>query len=62
MTNTGEDEFIVFIHGLWLTPLSWEDWVARLPRAGILGPHTGISGNRRGAPRESLRCAEIRLR
>jgi alpha-beta hydrolase superfamily lysophospholipase len=31
---------IVLVHGLWLTPLSWEHWIARYERAGhhVLAP------------------------
>jgi alpha-beta hydrolase superfamily lysophospholipase len=45
---------IVLVHGLWLTPLSWEHWVARYERAGhrVLAP--AYPGLERGV--EALRA------
>jgi pimeloyl-ACP methyl ester carboxylesterase len=38
---------IVLVHGLWLTPLSWEHWIARYEAAGhrVLAPsYPGLDG------------------
>lgn len=38
---------IVLIHGLWMTPLSWEKWIERYERAGhavIAPPWPGVEG------------------
>lgn len=32
--TNGPSKYIVLIHGLWMTPLSWEEWVARYTKAG----------------------------
>lgn len=32
--ETGSVQTIVLIHGLWMTPLAWEDWVARYRARG----------------------------
>jgi pimeloyl-ACP methyl ester carboxylesterase len=45
---------IVLVHGLWLTPLSWEHWVAHYERAGhrVVAPaYPGLE-----APVEALRA------
>jgi pimeloyl-ACP methyl ester carboxylesterase len=39
---------IVLVHGLWLTPLSWEHWIERYERAGhrVLAPaYPGLDGS-----------------
>jgi pimeloyl-ACP methyl ester carboxylesterase len=44
-------ETVVLIHGLWMTPLAWEDWVARYSARGIrvLTPgYPGIAGGTAG--------------
>ncbi|GAB1813491.1 alpha/beta fold hydrolase [Mycobacterium sp. MUNTM1] len=44
-------ETIVLIHGLWMTPLAWEDWVARYQARGftVLTPgYPGIAGGPAG--------------
>jgi non-heme chloroperoxidase len=33
-TNTTAKPTIVLVHGLWMTPLCWEDWTARLTAQG----------------------------
>ena len=46
---------IVLVHGLWMTPRSWENWVAALRGAGLPGAHPGLSRLRdrgRSAARE----------
>lgn len=50
MTDDGV-ETVVLIHGLWMTPLAWEDWVARYSARGIrvLTPgYPGIAGGTAG--------------
>jgi pimeloyl-ACP methyl ester carboxylesterase len=32
--ETGSAQTIVLVHGLWMTPLAWEDWVARYRARG----------------------------
>ncbi len=44
-------EMVVLVHGLWMTPLAWEDWVARYSARGIrvLTPgYPGIAGGTAG--------------
>jgi pimeloyl-ACP methyl ester carboxylesterase len=44
-------ETVVLIHGLWMTPLAWEDWVARYSARGIrvLTPgYPGVAGGTAG--------------
>jgi pimeloyl-ACP methyl ester carboxylesterase len=44
-------EMVVLIHGLWMTPLAWEDWFARYSARGIrvLTPgYPGIAGGTAG--------------
>jgi pimeloyl-ACP methyl ester carboxylesterase len=40
MSTTSPADTIVLIHGLWMTPLSWEHWIARYEAAGhrVLAP------------------------
>src|SRR5689334_438732 len=40
MSMSSAPKTIVLIHGLWLSPLSWEHWIARYSRAGftVLAP------------------------
>jgi pimeloyl-ACP methyl ester carboxylesterase len=33
-TDSPSAQTVVLIHGLWLTPLSWENWIARFEAAG----------------------------
>jgi alpha-beta hydrolase superfamily lysophospholipase len=50
---------IVLIHGLWMTPLSWEQWIARYSRRGyeVLAPAwPGLD-----APIEELRADPARI-
>ena len=48
---------VVFVHGLWLLPSSWDRWAAVFEEAGLRGPHAGLAGRPRdrrggeGAPR-----------
>jgi pimeloyl-ACP methyl ester carboxylesterase len=49
-------ETVVLIHGLWMTPLAWEDWVARYRSRGfeVLTPgYPGVAGGTAGV--EALR-------
>ena len=49
--TTGGDKTIVLIHGLWMTPLAWEDWVARYQARGftVLTPgYPGVAGGAAG--------------
>ena len=48
MTTTDTQAPIVLIHGLWMTPLSWEAWAERYRSAGyeVLAPSwPGLEGN-----------------
>ena len=45
---------IVLIHGFWVTPRSWEQWISPLRGQGLPGPRPGLSrvrGRGRGAQR-----------
>ena len=49
--NATGSNTIVLIHGLWMTPLAWEDWVARYQARGftVLTPgYPGIAGGTAG--------------
>jgi pimeloyl-ACP methyl ester carboxylesterase len=49
--STADEKAIVLIHGLWMTPLAWEDWVARYSARGfrILTPgYPGVAGGTAG--------------
>ena len=35
MTHASAVDTVVLIHGLWMTPLSWENWVARYEQRGL---------------------------
>ncbi|MFV0457575.1 MAG: alpha/beta hydrolase [Actinomycetales bacterium] len=35
MSSTSAPDTVVLIHGLWMTPLSWEHWVPRFEQAGL---------------------------
>jgi alpha-beta hydrolase superfamily lysophospholipase len=35
MENEAAADTIVLIHGLWMTPLSWEHWVTRYQQRGL---------------------------
>jgi pimeloyl-ACP methyl ester carboxylesterase len=67
MTATPSADTIVLIHGLWMTPLSWEHWVERYEAAGhrVLAPawpgfDRDIEDVRRDtAPYEGLGITEI---
>jgi pimeloyl-ACP methyl ester carboxylesterase len=48
MTTTDE-ETVVLIHGLWMTPLAWEDWVARYSARGFRALTPGYPGVAGGA-------------
>jgi alpha-beta hydrolase superfamily lysophospholipase len=39
-TDTATPETIVLIHGMWMTPLSWEHWIERYTARGhrVLAP------------------------
>src|ERR1700761_5052427 len=39
--ETASAQTIVLIHGLWMTPLAWEDWVARYRARG----HNAATGS-----------------
>ena len=49
---------VVLIHGLWMTPRSWEHWIPYLERRGyrVLAPPIPASRSK------SRRCARIRPR
>jgi alpha-beta hydrolase superfamily lysophospholipase len=44
MTDRGA-QTIVLIHGLWMTPLAWEDWVARYRARGFQGGLANFTHN-----------------
>ena len=35
MTHASPVDTVVLIHGLWMTPLSWEHWVTRYEQRGL---------------------------
>ena len=53
---------VVFVHGLWLLPSSWDRWVTLFEEAGYVGVDTGLArrsrDGRRGqrAPRGASRA------
>ncbi|WP_233214726.1 alpha/beta hydrolase [Mycobacterium sp. 4858] len=42
--NAPSDQTIVLVHGLWMTPLAWEDWVARYRARGFAVLTPGYPG------------------
>jgi pimeloyl-ACP methyl ester carboxylesterase len=49
--TTSDEQTAVLIHGLWMTPLAWEDWVARYSARGfrVLTPgYPGVAGGTAG--------------
>jgi pimeloyl-ACP methyl ester carboxylesterase len=49
--TTSDEQTVVLIHGLWMTPLAWEDWVARYSARGfrVLTPgYPGVAGGTAG--------------
>ena len=55
MTDAPRPDTIVLVHGLWMTPRSWEHWVAHYEAQGLHGAHAGLPRLRdrgRGAARE----------
>lgn len=49
--SAADDTTIVLIHGLWMTPLAWEDWVAHYQAGGyrVLTPgYPGVAGGTAG--------------
>ena len=56
---------VVLIHGLWMTPLSWEHWVTRYEQRGMRVitpgyPRPAGHGRRRGAPPRPVAAGESR--
>ena len=54
MKEQGARDTVVLIHGLWMTPLSWEHWVARYEARGlkVLAPgYPGIDPGEEGVAR-----------
>jgi pimeloyl-ACP methyl ester carboxylesterase len=54
-TSTATPDTIVLIHGLWLTPRSWEHWVERYKQRGfnVLAPaYPGLEGEVEGLRRD----------
>jgi pimeloyl-ACP methyl ester carboxylesterase len=49
--TTSDEQTVVLIHGLWMTPLAWEDWGARYSARGfrVLTPgYPGVAGGTAG--------------
>lgn len=44
VTNQERPDTIVLIHGLWMTPLAWEDWVTRYEERGFTVLTPGYPG------------------
>ena len=70
MQSEARTDTVVLIHGLWMTPLSWEHWVARYERRGMrviapgypgIGPGTaGVEALRRDpTPLANLGVREV---
>jgi pimeloyl-ACP methyl ester carboxylesterase len=61
-------ETVVLIHGLWMTPLAWEDWVARYSARGfrVLTPgYPGVAGGTAGVAalrQDPSRLADLGVR
>ena len=54
--STTTPDTIVLIHGFWVTPRSWEDWIAHYEAKGYRGARARVSrlrGRGRGAQRRS---------
>ena len=58
MTDTDRPDTVVLVHGLWMTPRSWEDWVSHYEAKGFTRADPGLPRLRdrgRGAAREPRR-------
>ena len=57
MSPENTPDTIVLIHGLWMTPRSWEKWIERYEDKGyrVLAPHT------RGPATRSSKAARTTL-
>ena len=56
---------IVLIHGLWMTPRSWEHWAERYKEQGLQRPRAGLArdgGRSRGDQRRSVTTRDARRR
>ena len=56
--NAGGKTPVVFIHGLWLLPSSWDNWAGVFEEAGYAAPDPGLAGrprDRRGGAGEPRR-------
>ena len=42
---------VVFVHGLWLLPSSWDRWVTLFEEAGYVGVDTGLARRSRDGRR-----------
>ncbi|MGW9121577.1 alpha/beta hydrolase [Streptomyces sp. NPDC055663] len=49
MEQVAATDTVVLIHGLWMTPLSWENWVARYEQRGLKVIAPGYPGIQPGA-------------
>ncbi|MFE7046115.1 alpha/beta hydrolase [Streptomyces sp. NPDC057575] len=49
MEQVAATDTVVLIHGLWMTPLSWENWVARYEQRGLKVITPGYPGIQPGA-------------
>ena len=55
--NGNAPDTIVLIHGFWVTPRSWEHWIARYESQGyrVIAPaYPGLRGRGRGAERRPV--------
>ena len=58
MARESAPDTIVLVHGLWMTPRSWEEWVPYYESQGLQGRHADLPrlrGRGRGAAGESRR-------
>ncbi|WP_438028672.1 esterase/lipase family protein [Sorangium sp. So ce233] len=60
IATTSTSDTIVLIHGLWMTPRSWERWVEHYEQRGfkVLAPaYPGLEGRRAARRDRALRGA-----
>ena len=62
---SGPTDTIVLIHGLWMTPRSWEHWITRYESLGytvLAPPWPGLEGEVEELRRDSTPLANVRLK
>ena len=57
--NAGGGQPVVFVHGLWLLPSSWDDWAELFAEAGYAPLAAGLAGRSRDDVEEAKANPEV---